>query len=328
MSTPDPDLSAGDSDLIAQVLQGRPRAIARMMSRAETATPADRMVLAQIFRRAGKAHVVGITGVPGSGKSTLVRSLTLEIRKSGRTVGIVAIDPSSPFSGGSILGDRVRMNDLSGDDGVFIRSMATGGSLGGLARPALDTVDVLDAAGFDVVLIETVGVGQDEVDIVSAAHTVVVVSAPGLGDDIQAIKAGVLEIADIHAVSKCDRDDAARTVADLEAMLTLGRGGRRSRGWAPTVVPTSAEKSSNIDTLLSAIDGHHEHLLQSGEMISRKRRIAEMRILKSAEDEVRARLHRQREGKLAGLIDQTTDRALAPHAAAIQLLNGIKEDQD
>ncbi len=319
-------LPVEDRKLIDQVVAGQPRAIARMMSRAEAATPADRRALAEIFRRAGKAHVIGITGVPGSGKSTLVRSLTLEIRKSGRTVGIVAVDPSSPFSGGSILGDRVRMNDLTGDDGVFIRSMATGGALGGLARPALDTVDVLDAAGFDVVLIETVGVGQDEVDIVSAAHTVVVVSAPGLGDDIQAIKAGVLEIADIHAVSKCDRDDAARTVGDLESMLTLGRGDRRSRGWTPPVVPTSAEKGAKIDVLLKAIDDHLVHLHASDEMATRRRRIAEMRILKAAEDEVRVRLQRQRKGKLAGLIDQTTDRALTPHAAALQLLDGFREN--
>ncbi len=320
--------TAADEQLIAQVRRRQPRAIARMMSRAETASPVDRLVLGEIFRLAGNAHVVGITGVPGSGKSTLVRSLTLEIRKSGRTVGIVAVDPSSPFSGGSILGDRVRMNDLSGDDGVFIRSMATGGALGGLARPALDTVDVLDAAGFDVVLIETVGVGQDEVDIVSAAHTVVVVSAPGLGDDIQAIKAGVLEIADIHAVSKCDRDDAARTVADLQAMLTLGRGDRRSRGWTPPVTPTSAERGDGIDVLLEAIDGHLRHLNESGEMATRRRRIAEMRILKAAEDEVRARLYRQRRGKLAALIEKTCDRSLAPYSAAMQLLDGFRDGVD
>ncbi len=288
-------MSSSDADLIAQVLKRQPRAIARMMSRAESATPEDRKALADIFRLAGKAHVIGITGVPGSGKSTLVRSLTLKIRESGRTVGIVAVDPSS------------------------------GGALGGLARPALDTVDVLDAAGFDVVLIETVGVGQDEVDIVSAAHTVVVVSAPGLGDEIQAIKAGVLEIADIHAVSKCDRDDAARTVADLQAMLGLGRGDRRSHGWTPPVVPTSAETGGKIDVLLQAIDDHLAHLIDSGEMALRQRCIAEMRILKAAEDEVRALLQAQRQGRLAHLIEQTVERTLAPHSAALQLLDGFRD---
>ncbi|HIC29323.1 MAG TPA: methylmalonyl Co-A mutase-associated GTPase MeaB, partial [Rhodospirillales bacterium] len=173
--------------MIEDVLAGDVRAIAKMISRAEAAKPEDRDALAEVFRHAGKAHVIGLTGVPGSGKSTLAGVLGLEIRKSGRTVGIVAIDPSSPFSGGAILGDRLRMTGLAGDDGVFIRSMATRGAMGGLARASLEAVDVLDAAGFDIVLIETVGVGQDEVDIVQAAHTVVVVSAPGLGDEIQAI---------------------------------------------------------------------------------------------------------------------------------------------
>lgn len=306
------------SDDLQSVIDGNPRAVARMMSRAEAGKPQDRALLAGIFGLAGKAHVVGLTGVPGSGKSSLVRCLALEIRKSGRKVGIVAIDPSSPFSGGSILGDRVRMNDLTGDDGVFIRSMATGGSLGGLARAALDTVDILDVAGFDVVLIETVGVGQDEVDIVNAAHTVVVVSAPGLGDEVQAIKAGVLEIADIHAVSKCDRDDAARTTADLNGMLSLGRS--KSGAWQPPVIETSADKETGIGDLLVAIDEHMGHLNGSGEIEARRRRIVEMRILKAAEDIVRDRLLGRRDEKLDGLLDQAMERTMDPHTAAVELL--------
>jgi LAO/AO transport system kinase len=311
--------------LIKQVLDGQPLAIARMMSKAETGTPDDHTALAEIFRHCGRAHVVGLTGVPGSGKSTMVRSLALEIRKSGRKVGIITVDPSSPFSGGAILGDRVRMNDLTGDDGVFIRSMATGGALGGLARPALDTVDVLDAAGFEVVLIETVGVGQDEVDIVSAAHTVVVVSTPGLGDEIQAIKAGILEIADIHAVSKCDLAGSLHTIADLEGMLSLGRHSLRSKIWQPKVITTSAKEGEGIDDLVNTIDGHLEHLIASGEMAARKRGIVEMRILKSAEGVVRQHLYKQCEGKLAGLLEKTLEGTLDPHSAALQLLDGFKE---
>ncbi|MBT3238138.1 MAG: methylmalonyl Co-A mutase-associated GTPase MeaB [Rhodospirillaceae bacterium] len=289
-----------------------------MMSRAESSKPEDRELLAEVFRRAGKAHVVGLTGVPGSGKSSLVRCLAKEIRKSGRTVGIVAIDPSSPYSGGSILGDRVRMNDLTGDDGVFIRSMATGGAMGGLARPAMDTVDVLDVAGFDVVLIETVGVGQDEVDVVNAAHTVIVVSAPGLGDDVQAIKAGVLEIADIHAVSKCDRKDAAKTVADLNGMMSLGR--KKQGGWQAPVIETSSEVETGIEGLLARIDGHLEYLNLSGEIAERRRRIVEMRVLKAAEDIVRARLLGRSDNTLDGLLDDAMDRTLDPHTAAEKLL--------
>ena len=315
-------------ELIEQVLDGQPRAIARMMSKAGRGTPDDRTALAKIFRHCGRAHVVGLTGVPGSGKSTMVRSMALEIRKSGRKVGIITVDPSSPFSGGSILGDRVRMNDLTGDEGIFIRSMATDGALGGLARPALDTVDVLDAAGFDVVLIETVGVGQDEVDIVSAAHTVVVVSTPGLGDEIQAIKAGILEIADIHVVSKCDRADSLRTIADLEGMLSLGRHSMRSKAWQPKVIATSAEKGEGIDKLTSTIDGHLDHLKASGEMVARKRGIVEMRILKSAEDVVRQRINKQPDGKLTDLLDKTLERVLDPHSAALQLLDGFNEKDD
>ena len=188
-------------ELVERVLTADIGAIARMITRAESGLEECRPAMAEIYRHTGKSHIVGITGVPGSGKSTLMGKLVANIRNSGRTVAIVAIDPSSPYSGGAILGERSLMTELSGDRGIFIRSMATRGTLGGLARSTLDAVDVLDAAGFDLILIETVGVGQDEVDIVLAVHTTVVVSAPGLGDDSQAIKAGVLEIADIHVVS-------------------------------------------------------------------------------------------------------------------------------
>ena len=312
------------NDLVDRVLAAEPRAIARMMSRAETSTNEDRALLADIYQFSGHAHIVGLTGVPGSGKSTLIRSIALEIRKSGKKVGIIAVDPSSPFSGGSILGDRVRMNDLTGDEGVFIRSMAAGGRLGGLAKPALDSVDVLDAAGFDVILIETVGVGQDEVDIVSAAHTVVVVSAPGLGDEIQSMKAGILEIADVHAVSKCDKDDASLTVADLEGMLSLNRHPSRSKEWRPKVIATSAENGEGINALIDVIDAHFEHLNMSGEITSRKRNIIEMRILKFIEDIIRERLDEYREGNFGDLLDKTLARKIDTHSAAFQFLVGIK----
>jgi len=312
--------------LVKDVLKGNIRAIARMISLAEAGKPESRGALAEVFSYAGRAHVVGLTGVPGSGKSTLARTLAHAIRATGRKVGIVAIDPSSPFSGGAILGDRVRMTGLTGDDGVFIRSMATRGAMGGLAAASLEAVDVLDAAGFDLILIETVGVGQDEVDIVQAAHTVIVVSAPGLGDDIQAIKAGILEIADIHVVSKCDRPDSNATISDLKGMLTLGiHASASGAGWRVSVVPTSAEKGDGIDDLLLAIDDHAKHLADTGDMASRSRQIMEMRVLKTAEDIIRKDFKGKRD-KLSGLIDKVVTRKLDPHAAAVKLLENFNED--
>jgi LAO/AO transport system kinase len=313
-----------NSALLQGVLAGEIRAMARMMSYAESTRSEHRDQLARLYSYAGQAHVIGLTGVPGSGKSTLVRSMTLALRASGRSVGIVAVDPSSPFSGGAILGDRVRMADLATDDGVFIRSLATRGSLGGLARAALDTADVLDAAGFDVVLIETVGVGQDEVDIATAAHTVVVVSAPGLGDGIQAIKAGVLEIADMHVVSKSDRPDAHKTVGDLKAMLGLGLTGRGPSDWKVPVISTSAENGDGIDELVAIIDAHGEHLRASGELAVRQRKIAEMRVMKAAEDIVRDRIEIGRDSGLGPLLDQTASREIDPQTAAHRLLRELK----
>src|SRR5437867_10171889 len=243
-------------DLVPRVLAGEIRAIARLLTRAESRAGEARVALDAIFQHAGRAHIVGITGVPGSGKSTLVAKLAAAIRRSGRKVAIVAIDPSSPFTGGSILGDRIRMCDLAGDAGVYVRSMATRGSLGGLARGTLEAVDVLDAAGYDLVIIETVGVGQDEVEVARAAHTTVVVSAPGLGDDIQAIKAGILEIADVHVVSKCDKPDANKTIADLKTMMAMGLSLARTSSWGVPVLATSSFNDQGIVELMDAIDAH------------------------------------------------------------------------
>ncbi|MBL8666765.1 MAG: methylmalonyl Co-A mutase-associated GTPase MeaB [Rhodospirillales bacterium] len=307
--------------LVAEVRQGRRKSIARLMSIAESITAGSKPAMAEVHRHTGRAHIIGLTGVPGSGKSTMCRVLTQRFRAMGRTVGIVAVDPSSPFSGGAILGDRIRMLDLAGDPGVFIRSMATRGALGGLARATLDVVDVLDVAGFDVVLIETVGVGQDEVDIVQAAHTVIVVSAPGLGDEIQAIKAGVLEIADIHVISKCDRPEANDTAANLRAMLRLGTLARGIlSAWKVPVVATSAQRREGIEALVEAVDQHQQYLLQSGEHAIRHRRIIEMRILKAAEDIVRDRLLRENRPQLDALLDAAASGTIDPYTAARRLL--------
>lgn len=309
--------------LIASALQGDNAAMARLMSRAEAGSAECRPALATLYAKAGRAHVIGITGVPGSGKSTLVATLTLQLRAGGKRVGIIAVDPSSPYSGGSIMGDRIRMSELVNDAGVFIRSMATRGAQGGMARASLEAVDVLDAAGFDYVLIETVGVGQAEVEIARAAHTVVVVSAPGLGDDIQAIKAGILEIADIHVVSKSDRSDANRTISDLKTMLVMGMslGGRDS--WQAPVVPISSLKGEGFGQLIECIERHGRLMRTSEAGQARVRRIAEFRMLKTAEDLLHQRFLRARQGALAAVADQLVDRRISPYQAAERLLNGL-----
>lgn len=304
-------------------LAGDVRAIARLLSRAEAGDNEARPALDEMFRRAGRAHIVGVTGVPGSGKSTLVAKLAAEVRRGGRKIGIVAIDPSSPFSGGAILGDRIRMGELAGDPGVFVRSMATRGALGGLAHGTLEAVDVLDAAGFDMVMIETVGVGQDEVDVARAAHTTVVVSAPGLGDDIQAIKAGILEIADIHVVSKCDKAEAAKTLGDLKAMLTLGVTLGGASEWTPPVLATSSQEGHGVEALLAAIDAHHEALVASGEISARWACINERRLIKAGEEILRDEFTRHRDGHGATLLAGLNARSLSPREAALRLLEEL-----
>lgn len=315
-------------ELIPAVREGKVRAMARLITRIESGDPERLATLAELYRCGGRAQVIGLTGVAGCGKSTLVREYAKAERARGRKIAVLAIDPSSPFSGGAILGDRIRMTELNGDAGIFIRSMATRGTLGGLARAALEAMDVMDAGGFDTILLETVGVGQDEVDVAQVAHTTIVVSAPGLGDDIQAIKAGVLEIADLHVVSKCDKPDANRTLTDLRQMLHLGLNAGARTAWKIPVLGTSAEAGEGIEPLLDAVEQHWRHLHDSGEFAERRRLIAERRVLKLVEELVRDRFAEPRlqaGSELAGL-EQVVTRERDPHTVAVELLNTFKEE--
>jgi len=307
-------------ELLRAVREGNPWALGRLISRAEAGVAEARPALAEVYRRAGRAHVIGLTGVPGSGKSTLVARLATVLRARGARVGIVAIDPSSPYSGGAILGDRIRMTELANDPGVFIRSMATRGATGGMARAALDAVDVLDVAGFDTIVLETVGVGQDEVEVAHASDTTVVVSAPGLGDEIQAIKAGILEIADIHVVSKCDRDDALRTLTDLKQMLTLGTLTGPRRDWAIPVVGVSAYGGQGIDELLARIAAHKAMLGASDAGRERRKRVAAFRLHKTAETLLLERFASAAQAYAPRLAAALADRGTDPYAAARQLI--------
>ena len=313
--------------LIERVQAGQPAAIGRLISRAEAGTAEAREALARIYQMAGRAHVIGITGVPGSGKSTLVGKLAEKLRKKGTKVGIVAIDPSSPYSGGAILGDRIRMTELATDPGVYIRSMATRGATGGMARAALDAVDILDVAGYQTIIIETVGVGQDEVEIARASHTTVVVSAPGLGDEIQAIKAGILEIADIHVVSKCDRSDANRTIIDLKQMLMLGLRDAPKSDWSIPVVGTSAISGEGLDDLVTAIGRHRSVAFDTESGRRRRIDIARFRLRKTAENLLLERFAQDIDACAAPLVEQLAGRTGDPYSLAEELLKLIAREE-
>jgi LAO/AO transport system kinase len=255
-------------DIVERLLAGDRRALARVVSLIENNAPETRQILARLHTHGGYAHIVGFTGSPGAGKSTLVMQLARELRRRQQRVGIIAVDPSSPFTGGAILGDRIRMQELSGDPNVFIRSMASRGSLGGLAATTRDVTRALDAAGFDTIIIETVGAGQAEVEIVRAAQSVVVVTVPGMGDDIQAIKAGILEIADIFVVNKADRPGADQTAAELRMLLSLDEH-RAEHTWRVPILKTNAQTGDGVPALAEKLAEHQTSLRETGQLAAR-----------------------------------------------------------
>lgn len=309
-----------NGDLARQLIQGNRRALARAITIAETGGAPARTLLAAVYAQTGRAHIVGVTGAPGAGKSTLVNALAQHWRTAGHTIGIVAVDPSSPFSGGAILGDRIRMQPLGGDPGVFVRSMANRGRLGGIARATSDAVTLLDAAGFERIIIETVGAGQSEVEVATAAHTVIVVEAPGMGDDVQAIKAGMLEIADILVVNKADRPDADATMRQLRSMLQLS--GLRN-GWRVPLLAAVAMRADGIAAIAEAAEKHFAHL-QATDQIQVLERSRATRALHAIVQEaaLEAALERERGAAWERAIDQVSRRELDPYTAALELLTG------
>lgn len=306
-------------NLAHDLIAGGRRALARGITLAETGGPAARELLRAVYPHTGRAHIVGVTGAPGAGKSTLVSALAAEWRRRERTVGIIAVDPTSPFSGGAILGDRIRMQAHGGDAGVFIRSMASRGRLGGIARATGDAVALLDGAGFDVVIVETVGAGQGEVEIASAAHTTLVIEVPGMGDDVQAIKAGILEIADVFVVNKADREGAEATVKQLRAMLHLGEKPRD--GWAPPVLTAVAMRGEGIAQVVDAADKHLAHLRAAGYLAERVRARAVYELKQAVQEAALERARARESGAhWDALAAQVAERTIDPYTAASQLL--------
>jgi LAO/AO transport system kinase len=313
------------ASLVSQAREGRPRAVARLISLVEGASGQLREVMAALAPLAGQAYVVGLTGAPGVGKSTSTSALVTAYRAAGKRVGVLAVDPSSPFSGGALLGDRVRMSEHAGDPGVYIRSMATRGHLGGLAWAAPQAIRVLDAAGCEVILVETVGVGQSEVEIASQADTSVVLLAPGMGDGIQAAKAGILEIGDVYVVNKADRDGADATARELNHMLGLGEA-RAPGDWRPPIVKTVAARGEGVDEVVQALEKHRAWMEEHGVLAARRLARAAGEIETIAVTALRERigdLHGDR--RVSALAERVVAGELDPYGASDELVRGLTE---
>jgi len=295
------------NSIVEKVVAGDVRAVARLIRDIDDGMPEVREVLKALYPFTGKAYVIGITGAPGVGKSTLVDQMVFHLRKQDKTIGVLAVDPTSPFSGGAILGDRVRMQRHSLDEHVFIRSMATRGHFGGLTQSTRSAIDVLDAMGKDYIIVETVGVGQDEVDVVKSAHTTVITVIPGMGDDIQAIKAGILEVGDIFLINKADREGTDKTVSDLKLMISMDHKKYEEGGWKPPILKGQAVFDVGVTELLEEIDKHNQYLKESsGGLLSRRR---EDRVRDELEDMVKSRLIEEVIGRLTdtGEFDRAVD---------------------
>jgi LAO/AO transport system kinase len=311
------------TDLAEGVLAGDRRAAARLITLIEDGDESIRPAMARLHLRGGNAHIVGVTGTPGAGKSTLIHKLAKSWRKARRTVGIIAVDPSSPFTGGALLGDRIRMQDLATDSGVFIRSMSSRGSFGGVARATADAVRVLDALGMDMVIVETVGAGQSEVAVMDVVQTVVVVVIPGLGDDIQAIKAGILEIGDIFVINKADRDGVEAAQRELEMMLELGDECRK--GWRPKIVRTVATRSEGIDELIEMIAGHREMMKREGLLEEAERRRCRREVLELLKHKaVLSLLAEYGPDDFDALVNAVAERKIHPHDAVERIMEKKK----
>ncbi len=305
--------------LLDQMRYGDRRALSRLVSIVENGGAPGHSALAKLYQYTGNAHIIGVTGPPGAGKSTLVNSMALEYRRRDQRVAIIAIDPTSPFSGGAILGDRIRMQELGHDTSIFVRSMASRGQLGGIARATGDVVKVLDAAGFDKIIVETVGAGQAEVEIAREAHTTVLVEVPGLGDDVQAIKAGILEIADVFVVNKADREGADRTRRHLDMMMQLGAEPRE--GWRVPTVMTVATTGQGVTETVDEIERHWQHLSEHGylEQRERERVVREFRAIvqELALDLVRERVPEEQRN---AIVDRIQQREIDPYTAAERIV--------